>query len=197
MAITAQMVKELREKTGVGMMACKEALQATSGDMDKAVEYLRKKGMAAAEKKAGRGTKEGVIESYIHSNKKIGVMIEVGCETDFVAKNEDFQKFVRNLAMQIASANPKWIDRDSVPEDIIEKEKEIYRDQLKDSKKPENVIDKIIEGKLNKFFQENCLLEQEYIRDDSKKVKEYISDMVLKLGENIQVKRFVRFEIGE
>ncbi len=197
MAITAQMVKELREKTGVGMMACKEALQATNGDMDKAVEYLRKKGMAAAEKKAGRGTKEGVIESYIHSNKKIGVMIEVGCETDFVAKNEDFQKFVRNLAMQIASANPKWIDRDSVPEDIIEKEKEIYRDQLKDSKKPENVIDKIIEGKLNKFFQENCLLEQEYIRDDSKKIREYISDMVLKLGENIQVKRFVRFEIGE
>ncbi len=197
MTITAQMVKELREKTGVGMMACKEALQATNGNMEKAIEYLRKKGMAAAEKKAGRGTKEGVIEAYIHSNKKIGVMIEVGCETDFVAKNEDFQKFVRNLAMQIASANPKWIDRESVPQEVIEKEKEIYKDQLKEAKKPENVIDKIIEGKLNKFFQENCLLEQEYIRDDSKKVREYISDMVLKLGENIQVKRFVRFEIGE
>ncbi len=196
MAITAQMVKELREKTGVGMMACKEALQATNGDMEKAIEYLRKKGLAAAEKKSGRTTKEGVIEAYIHSNKKIGVMIEVGCETDFVAKNEEFQTFVRNLAMQIASANPKWIDRDSVPTEVIEKEKNIYRDQLKDSKKPENIIDKIVEGKLNKFFEENCLLEQEYIKDDSKKVNEYISDMILKLGENIQVKRFVRYEIG-
>ncbi len=190
------MVKELREKTGVGMMACKEALQATNGDMEKAIEYLRKKGLAAAEKKSGRTTKEGVIEAYIHSNKKIGVMIEVGCETDFVAKNEEFQTFVRNLAMQIASANPKWIDRDSVPTEVIEKEKNIYRDQLKDSKKPENIIDKIVEGKLNKFFEENCLLEQEYIKDDSKKVNEYISDMILKLGENIQVKRFVRYEIG-
>ena len=196
MEITSAMVKELRETTGVGMMDCKKALMETGGDIEKAVEYLRKKGLSAAEKKAHRSTNEGVVGSYIHSNNKIGVLIEVNCETDFVARNEKFQEMVRNIAMQVAAASPRWVSSEDVPQDVMEKEREIYREQLKESGKPEKVIDQIVEGKLNKFFKENCLIEQDYIRESNMAVKDYISSVIAVLGENLQVRRFVRYEVG-
>ncbi len=196
MAITAQMVKELRERTGAGMMECKKALQEANGDIEKAIEILKKKGIAKAEKKASRATKEGLIGSYIHMGGKIGVLVEVNCETDFVARTDEFQALVKDIAMQIAAMNPKYISPEDVPEEVIEKEKAIYREQALESGKPEHVVDRIVEGKMKKFFEEVCLLEQRFIKDDSKKVRDIITEAIAKLGENIKVSRFVRFQIG-
>ncbi len=195
--ITAQMVKELREMTGAGMMDCKNALVEADGDMEKAVEILRKKGIAKAEKKAGRETKDGLVEAYIHAGGKLGVLVEVNCETDFVANTDDFKTFVRNVAMQIAATNPIAISREDVPEDVVNREKEIYREQALSSGKPEHIVDKIAEGKLEKFFAENVLLEQAYIRDPEKTIKDYLTETIAKLGENITIRRFARFRIGE
>jgi len=197
MQITAKLVKELREKTGAGMMDCKKALVETKGDIENAVDYLRKKGLSAADKKAHRATHEGCIGSYIHSNNKVGVMVEVNCETDFVARNELFQELVHNVAMQVAATSPNWVKPEDVPDKILEKEKEIFREQMKDSGKPEHIIDKIVEGKLNKFYTETCLLEQEYIKDSEMTIKGYVSSVIAIIGENIQVRRFIRYQLGE
>lgn len=195
--ITAEMVKELREKTGAGMMECKKALEATNGDMEKAILFLRERGMAAAQKKASRVAKEGLIASYIHAGGKIGVLVEVNCETDFVARNEDFKELVKDIAMQIAAVKPLYVKREDVPEDVLAKEKEIYLTQAKNSGKPEKVWDKIVEGKLESYYQEVCLYEQPFIKDPKIKIKDLIAQAVGKIGENIQVKRFVRFQLGE
>ncbi len=195
--VSAEMVKELREKTGAGIMDCKQALSNCDGDMDKAMDFLRKKGLATAQKRAGRATHEGVVQSYIHMGGKIGVLVEVNCETDFVAKTDSFQEFAKNIAMQIAAANPVGITPEDVPAAIIEKEKEIYKAQALETGKPENVVEKIAEGKLKKFFKENCLLEQQYIKDTSLSVQDVLNDTVAKTGEKITVKRFARFQIGE
>lgn len=197
MSISAATVKSLREMTGAGMMDCKEALMQCNGDIEKAIEYLRKKGMASAQKRMGRDTKEGVIYSYIHPGNRLGVLVEVNCETDFVAKTEDFQTFARNIAMQIAATNPIAVNREGVPQEVIQKEMEIFRAQVQDSKKPENVIEKIVQGKLEKFFQEVVLLEQSYVRDPGKTVQEYLLEVSGKLGEAISIRRFVRFQLGE
>jgi elongation factor Ts len=195
--ISAGMVKELREKTGAGMMDCKKALSEVNGNMDKAVEFLRKKGLATAQKRAGRALNEGIVQSYIHMTGKLGVLVEVNCETDFVAKNEDFQEFAKNIAMHIAASNPLGITSEDVPEDLIEKEKEIYRAQALEMGKPENVIDKIVEGKLKKFYEESCLLNQPYVRDTNLSVADLLNELIAKIGENISIKRFVRYQIGE
>ena len=195
--ITPQMVKELREKTGAGIMDCKKALQECQGDLEKAVEALRKKGLATAVKKASRATNEGVIHSYIHMGGKIGVLIEVNCETDFVARTEEFKELVHNLAMQVAASSPLYVSKEDVPEDALEKERRLYREQALEQGKPEKVIDRIVEGKLNKFYQEVCLLEQPFIREPEKTVSQLITEHIAKLGENIRVKRFVRFQLGE
>ncbi|RLE00281.1 MAG: elongation factor Ts [Aquificota bacterium] len=195
--ITPQMVKELREKTGAGIMDCKKALQECQGDLEKAVESLRKKGLATAVKKASRATNEGLIHSYIHMGGKIGVLIEVNCETDFVARTEEFKELVHNLAMQVAASSPLYVSKEDVPEDALEKERRLYREQALEQGKPEKVIDRIVEGKLNKFYQEVCLLEQPFIREPEKTVSQLITEHIAKLGENIRVKRFVRFQLGE
>ena len=195
--VSAEMVKELREKTGAGIMDCKQALSNCDGDMDKALDFLRKKGLATAQKRAGRATHEGVVQSYIHMGGKIGVLVEVNCETDFVAKTDSFQEFAKNVAMQIAAANPVGITPEDVPAEIIEKETEIYKAQALETGKPENVVEKIAEGKLKKFFKENCLLEQQYIKDTSLSVQDVLNDTVAKTGEKITIKRFARFQIGE
>ena len=195
--ISAAMVKQLREKTGAGMMDCKNALSEVEGDIEKAIEFLRKKGLATAQKRAGRALSEGIIQSYIHMNGKLGVLVEVNCETDFVAKNEDFQEFAKNIAMHIAASNPLGITPEDVSEEIIEKEKEIYRAQALDMGKPENVTDKIVEGKLNKFYQESCLLNQPYVRDTDMSVADLLNGLIARIGENISIKRFVRYQIGE
>ena len=195
--ISAGMVKELREKTGAGMMDCKKALSEVNADMEKAVEFLRKKGLATAQKRAGRALNEGIIQSYIHMTGKLGVLVEVNCETDFVAKNEDFQEFAKNIAMHIAASNPLGIRPEDVPEDLVEKEKEIYRAQALEMGKPENVIDKIVEGKLKKFYEESCLLNQPYVRDTNISVADLLSELIAKIGENISIKRFVRYQIGD
>lgn len=192
-----ELIKELREKTGASISYCKEALEATQGDVEKAIEYLRKKGLAQAEKKAGRETRQGIIHSYIHLGGRIGVMIELNCETDFVARTEDFKKLANELCLQIAFDSPKYISREDVPQEIVEKEKEIIREQLKDMNKPPQVIEKIVEGKLEDFYKRVCLLELPYIRDDKRKVIDIVKDSIAKLGENITIKRFVRFEVGE
>jgi len=197
MAISAELVKQLREKTGAGIMDCKKALQENDGDIDKSLEWLRKKGMASAQKRSGRETKEGLIDSYIHPGNRIGVMIEVNCETDFVAKNDEFKKFVRNMAMQIAAANPLVVTREELSQDIIDKEMSIYREQALSTGKPEHIIDKIAEGKLEKFYQEVCLLEQSYIREPDKTVEALLTDLRAKIGENINIKQFVRYQLGE
>ena len=196
MAISAQDVKKLRDMTGAGMMDCKEALTETGGDFEKAVEYLRKKGIAKAAKKAGRETKEGVIYAYIHPGSQLGVLLEVNCETDFVARTEEFQALVKEIAMHIAAAAPRWVRPEDVPAEILEKEREIYREQMKDQKKPPEVIEKIVEGKLKKFTQENCLLEQPYARDTTKTIRQLLEEAIAKLGENIQVARFTRYALG-
>ena len=195
--ISAAMVKQLREKTGAGMMDCKNALSEVKGDIEKAIEFLRKKGLATAQKRAGRALSEGIIQSYIHMNGKLGVLVEVNCETDFVAKNEDFQEFAKNIAMHIAASNPLGITPEDVSEEIIEKEKEIYRAQALDMGKPENVTDKIVEGKLKKFYQESCLLNQPYVRDTDMSVADLLNGLIARIGENISIKRFVRYQIGE
>lgn len=195
--ISAAMVKQLREKTGAGMMDCKNALSEVEGDVEKAIELLRKKGLATAQKRAGRTLSEGMVQSYIHMTGKLGVLVEVNCETDFVAKNEDFQEFTKNIAMHIAATNPLGISPEDISQEIIEKEKEIYRAQALDMGKPENVIDKIVEGKLNKFFEESCLLNQPYVRDTDISITDLLNQMIAKIGENISIKRFVRYQIGE
>jgi len=195
--ITASMVKELREKTGVGMMDCKKALADCDGDMDKAVDFLRKKGLATAQKRAGREMSEGTIQSYIHMGGKIGVMVEVNCESDFVAKNEDFQEFARSIAMHIAATNPVSITQEEVPKEVVDKEMEIYIAQAKEMGKPENIAEKISEGKLQKFFKENCLMNQAYVRDPDKTVADLLNEQIAKIGENITIKRFARFQLGE
>ncbi len=195
MSYSIEDLKLLREKTGAGMMDCKNALKEANGDIDKAVEILRKKGIKVAEKKAGREVKDGVIDAYIHMGGKLGVLIEVACETDFVAKNEEFKEFVHNLAMQVAAARPKYVKREDVPQEIVEKEKEIIREQFKD--KPEHIQEKIVNNKIEEYYKENCLLEQVFIKDDSKKIKDLVTEMVAKFGENIVIRRFVRFELGE
>ena len=193
--ITASMVKELREKTNAGMMECKKALQEVDGNIEKAIEFLRKRGLDLADKKSSRATKEGVIGSYIHSNNKIGVLVEVSCETDFVAKNEEFKELVKDLTLQIASAMPQYLSREEIPEEIIAKEKEIYAEQVKG--KPENIIDKIVEGKLEKFYKQVCLLDQQFVKDDKKTISDLLKEKIAKLGENMAIKRFVRFQVGE
>lgn len=195
--ITSEMIKELREKTQAGMLDCKKALNECSGDMEKAVEFLRKKGLASASKREGREAKEGIVSTYIHSNSKLGVMLELNCETDFVARNADFQDLARELCMQIAAANPMYVAPENVPADVIEKEKVIYRDQMKDSGKPAPVVEKIIEGKINKFYSDVCLLEQEYIKDSKIIIKDLIKNKIATYGENISVGRFYRLKIGE
>jgi len=195
--ISAGMVKQLREKTGAGIMDCKEALTECDGDIDRSVDFLRKKGIATAEKRAGRAMTEGIIESYIHMGGKLGVLVEVNCETDFVAKNDDFKEFARNLAMHIAATNPVGISREDVPEEIINKEREIYRAQALETGKPENIVDKIADGKLSKYFKDNCLLNQAYVRDPNITIADLLNELIAKIGENISIKRFVRFQTGE
>jgi elongation factor Ts len=199
MASSAEQVKELRERTGAGMMDCKAALEAAKGDMQGAIEHLRKKGLADAAKKAHREAKDGVVASYIHPGSKIGVLVEVNCETDFVARTDDFQQLVKDLAMQVAAANPSYVSREEVPGAVVEKEREIYRQQMADQKKPAQVIDKIVEGKLEKFYAESCLMEQPFIRDPSGKtrLRDMVDQATAKMGERIVVKRFARFQVGE
>jgi elongation factor Ts len=195
--ISAAMVKQLREKTGAGMMDCKSALSEVGGDMEKAIEFLRKKGLATAQKRAGRAMTEGTIQSYIHMNAKLGVLVEVNCETDFVAKNDDFQGFAKNIAMHIAASNPLGIAPEDISPQVIEKEKEIYRAQALDMGKPENVLDKIVDGKLKKFYQDNCLMNQPYVRNPDITIADLLNELIAKIGENISIKRFVRYQIGE
>jgi elongation factor Ts len=196
MEITAKMVKELRETTGAGMMDCKKALGACEGDMDKAIDYLRTKGIASAAKKEGRDTKQGIVGSYIHGGGKVGVLVEVACETDFVARTDAFQEFVRNVAMHIAAAYPLAVTREEVDSSLIEKEKEIYRDQMKEQNKPAAIIDKIVEGKVDKYYREIVLLEQKYVKDPDLTVADYLKSVIGALGENMAIKRFARFQIG-
>jgi len=195
--ITSESIKELRERTLAGMLDCKKALVECDGDIDKAADFLRKKGLTSANKKMGRDAKEGIVSSYIHTNSKIGVLLELNCETDFVAKNSGFQDLARELCMQVAAASPQYVSPEDVPAEVVEKEKEIFRDQMKDSGKPENVVEKIIEGKVQKFYSEICLLEQEYIKDPKIVIKDYIKNMIATIGENISVGRFMRYQIGK
>ncbi|GMT46855.1 MAG: elongation factor Ts [bacterium] len=196
MTVTADMVKRLREQTGAGMMDCKKALTESNGDFDKAIDVLRKKGLAAAEKRAGRKASEGLILSYIHMDK-LGVLVEVNCETDFVARTDDFRRFVKDVAMHIAAANPRYLSREDIPQDIIKREKSIYREQTKD--RPGHVVEKIVEGKLEKFYAENCLMDQIFVKDpdQKKKIRDIVTEMVSKFGENIIIRRFTRYQLGE
>jgi elongation factor Ts len=195
--VSAASVRDLRERTGAGMMDCKKALTEVDGDLDKAIVYLREKGLAAAAKRAGRTAADGLVDSYIHAGGKIGVLIEVNCETDFVAHTEDFRTLVRELAMQVAAANPRYIRREDVAEDVIEQERRIYAAQAASSGKPAAVVEKMVHGKVEKFFSEVCLLEQPFIKDPDKLVGRLVSDAVAKIGENIVVRRFARFQLGE
>ncbi|MBI5375834.1 MAG: translation elongation factor Ts [Candidatus Schekmanbacteria bacterium] len=197
MAVSASTVKELREKTGAGMLDCKDALENSGGDFEKAIEFLRKKGLASAQKRSARATSNGLVGSYIHAGGKIGVLIEVNCETDFVARTEAFQELVKDLAMQIAAATPKYVKRDDVPAEELAKEKRIYIEQAKESGKPEKILDKIADGKLEKYYESVCLIDQIFIKDSEKSVKDIIDGIIAKTGENISVKRFVRFQLGE
>jgi elongation factor Ts len=193
--ISAATVKELREKSGAGMMDCKKALQATGGDMEKAIDELRKQGLATAKKKSSRATKEGSIDSYIHAGGKIGVLVEVGVETDFVSRGDTFKQFTHDLAMHVAAAAPSWLTREDVPSEVVDRERAIYAEQVKD--KPAQVVEKIINGKLEKFFAENCLMEQAFIKDTDKSIEQLRTDLVGVIGENVEVRRFVRFQLGE
>ena len=197
MGVDAKIVKELRSKTGAGMMDCKQALVKSSGNLDKAIDFLRKSGIAKAEKKISRVAKEGMVYSYIHQGSRLGVLLEIGCETDFVAKTDGFQELAHNVAMQIAATNPISLTREEVSQKVIDKEKEIYTDQAQSSGKPDNIIDKMVEGRLNKYYQENCLLEQNFIKDPDKKHQDIITETIATLGENITVNRYIRFSIGE
>ena len=197
MEVSATTVKELREKTGAGMMDCKKALAETGGDMDKAIDYLRQKGLAAAAKKADRTAADGAVGAYVHPGGKIGVLVEINCETDFVARTKEFQGLLKDIAMQVAAANPRCVRRDEVSNADLDKEKAIYRQQALESGKPEKVVDKIIEGKIDKFYSEVCLLEQSFIKDPDKKVQDVVNEAIGRLGENIQARRFARFHLGE
>lgn len=197
MKITAQQVKELRERTGAGMMECKKALIEAGGNVDRAITILRERGLAAAAQKAGRATHEGIIGSYIHAGGKLGVLVEVNCETDFVARTGEFQELVRDIAMQIAASSPAYLSREQVPQEVLAQEREIYRNQALGSGKPEAIADKIVEGKLNKYYSEVCLYEQPYIKDPEQTVRELMASRIATLKENITVRRFVRFKIGE
>lgn len=196
MAITAAMVKELREKSGAGMMDCKKALSETNGDMDKAVDFLREKGLASVAKKSSRIASEGIVESYIHGGR-IGVLVEVNSETDFVAKNEEFKNFVKDIAMQIAAVAPKYVSREEVPAEEVEHEKNVLTEQARGENKPEHIIEKMVEGRLEKFYEEICLLDQAFIKDSDKKIRDILNDLIAKIGENIKIRRFVRYEVGE
>ncbi|MEA2114908.1 MAG: translation elongation factor Ts [Thermodesulfobacteriota bacterium] len=198
MKITSQMVKELRDKTNAGMMDCKRALGETEGDLEKAVDLLRQKGLAVAAKRADRATSEGVVECYIHAGGKLGVMVEVGCETDFVAKTDDFQAFAKDIAMHVAAVNPVAVTREEVPAEMVEREKEIYINQAKDSRKPDNIIEKIVSGKIEKYLSEICLMDQKFVKDPEHKlsIQDLLNELIAKMGENISVKRFARFQIG-
>lgn len=197
MTISAQTVKELRNKTGAGMMDCKKALGETDGDIDKAITYLREKGISKAAKRAGRATSEGVIYSYIHPGSKLGVLIEIGCETDFVARNDDFQAFAKDVAIQVAAASPITIKREDIDQDLVDKEKEIYHQLALNEGKPEKIIDKIVDGKLEKYFAESCLLEQAFVKDNDRTIKDLLNAIITKVGENITIKRFARFMLGQ
>ncbi len=197
MQITPQMVKQLRDKTNAGIMDCKAALQETEGDTQKAIDYLRQKGLVVAQKRAGRAITEGQIQSYIHAGGKIGVIVEVNCETDFSAKSQPFAEFVRNLAMHIAATSPLAIRREDLKPEVVERERQIYRAQALESGKPEKIVDKIIEGKLNKFYSETCLLEQAYVRDTDITIEDLLNQLRMQTGENIQIRRFVRYQLGE
>ena len=197
MSIDAQVVKTLRERTGAGMMDCKKALLETNGDLEKAVDHLRKSGIAKAEKKGQRSTKEGLVFSYIHQGGKLGVLLEINCETDFVAKTEGFNELAQNISMQIAATNPASISRMDMDPSILDREKNIFTEQAKDSGKPENIVEKMVEGRVEKFYAESCLLEQQYIKDSDRKVSDLLTEAVSTLGENIVISRFVRFAIGE
>lgn len=197
MSVNAKLVKELRNKTGAGMMDCKHALVESSGDIEKAVDFLRKSGVSKAEKKVSRDATEGIIYSYIHHGNRLGVLLELGCETDFVANTDGFQELAHNIAMQIAATNPIALSREKVPQRVLDREKEIYSEQAKSSGKPENIIAKMVEGRINKFYQESCLLEQNFIKDPDKKLKDIVTEAIATLGENITVNRYIRFAIGE
>ena len=197
MSVTPQMVKELRERTGAGMMDCKNALLETKGDLEQAIDYLRKKGLASAARKAGRVTAEGAVGSYIHAGGKIGVLVEVNCETDFVARTDQFQELVRDIAMHIAAADPRFVRREEVTDDVLDRERAIYRERTLAEGKPEKVVDKIVEGRMEKFFSEAVLLEQPFVKDPDKSVGDLVAERVAKIGENIQVRRFSRFKLGE
>ena len=193
--ITAALVKDLREKSGAGMMDCKKALTATGGDLEQAMDELRKQGLASAQKKSSRATKDGAVDSYIHAGGKIGVLVEVGVETDFVSRSDPFKEFTHDLAMHVAAAAPRWVTRDQVPEDVVVREKAIYAEQVKG--KPENVLEKIVTGKLEKFFAETCLMEQPFIKDTDRTIEQLRTDLVGVIGENVEVRRFARFQLGE
>ena len=195
--VSAQQVKDLREKTGAGFMDCKAALRESAGDIEGAVRYLRERGLAAAAKKAGRTTAEGVVGSYIHAGGKIGVLVEVNCETDFVARTDDFQQFVRNLAMQVAAARPLYVSREEIPSEELERERAIYAAQAAQSGKPPQVVAKMVDGKVEKYAAEVCLLDQDYVKEPGKPVRQVVADAIAKLGENISVRRFMRFQLGE
>jgi len=197
MHIDAKVVKALREKTGAGMMDCKKALQDAAGNEEKAIDILREKGLSAAARRSGRAANQGIVDSYIHLGGKIGVLIEVNCETDFVARNDQFREFVRNLCLQVAATNPSYLKKEDVPENILEKERQIIKAQALNEGKPEKVIEKIVEGRLDKFYRENCLLEQPFVKDDEISIGELLTGMIVKIGENIIIRRFSRFEIGE
>jgi elongation factor Ts len=197
MDIPTEKVKELRQRTGIGVMECKEALQESGGDIEKAILILRKKGYARAKEKMSRETAEGIIGSYIHLNGRIGVLIEVNCESDFVARNQEFQELVKNLTLHIAASKPRYISSEDIPAQVLEEEKDIIREQFKDSKKPPEVVEKIIQGKLSKFYQEVCLMDQPYVKDDKVSIRELVASHIAKFGENIRIKRFARFELGE
>lgn len=194
---TAQQVKELREKTGAGMMDCKKALVQCNDDMEKAIEFLREKGLASASKKAGRIAAEGIVESYIHLGGKIGVLVEVNCETDFVAKNEDFRAFVKDIAMHIAASNPSYLNEEEVPAEIIEKEKSILKAQALNEGKPEKIVDKMVEGRIKKFYSEICLLDQPFVKDPDKTIQKLVNEQISTIGENVKIRRFARFQMGE
>jgi len=197
MEISVELVKDLRQRTGAGVIDCRTALQEAKGNMEAAIDYLRRKGLATAAKKAGRIATDGLVSSYIHAGGKMGVLVEINCETDFVAKTEDFQTFVKNIAMHIAATNPQYIRREEIPEEVLGRERTIYRTQALEAEKPQKVIDKIVDGKMERYYSEVCLLEQTYVRDSDLTVKELLDGMIAKVGENISIRRFARFQLGE
>lgn len=197
MAVDAKAVKELREKTGAGMLDCKKALEEVNGDIEKAIEFLREKGLAASAKKAGRIATEGIVESYIHAGGKIGVLVEVNCETDFVALTDQFKEFVRDIAIHIAASSPRYVRREEVPQDEIEKEKEILKAQALNEGKPEKIVEKMVEGRISKYYEEYCLMEQSFVKDPDKTIAELLNEKIATIGENISIRRFVRYELGE